>query len=160
MLLLVLSFSFVLGASAEEKIDGKCSITINPSIHTGDNDKRAKATGKCGKLVTGYYAGGNFHVTGGHDGTVVDGEKYNVLVMPGFYTYEVTVHAIRQNQSLVAPAVSSVGTSDKKVTGTTEPKVKVVVKSGKTTLGTSTADKNGKYTVSLKKSLKVGLSSL
>ena len=64
--------------------------------------------------------------------------------MPGFYTYVVTVHAIRQNQSLVASTVSSVETSDKKVTGTTEPtepKVKVVVKSEKTTLGTSTADK-------------------
>lgn len=152
-----LSFSLVQSASAVEKmVDGKCTITIDQSKHTGDNNRFAEATGKCKKRVVGYYSGNQYHVMGGHDGTVVDGEKYNVTIMPGFYTYEVTVHAIRQNHSLVAPAVSSVGTSDKKVTGKTEPKVKVVVKSGKTTLGTSTADKNGKYTVSLKKSLKVG----
>lgn len=144
------------GASAEEKIDGKCTITIDESKHTGDNNKFAEATGKCNKRVVGYYAGNQYHVMGGHDGTVVDGEKYNVTIMPGFYTYEVTVHASSQVKSLVAPKVTSVGSMDKKVTGTTEPKVQVAVKSGKTTLGKTTSDKNGKYTVSLKKAQKAG----
>lgn len=149
-----LSFSLTHGASAEENIAGKCSITIDKTKHTMEH--RAIATGACAKRVTGFYGAGHYTVFGGHDADVVDGEKYLVSIPPAFGYYEVTVHTVGSVSSLKAPVVSSVGVSDKTLTGTTEPNVKVTAKAGKTTLGSTTADKNGKYTIKLKKTQKVG----
>lgn len=151
-----LSFSLLQQASfAKEKVDGKCSITIDKSKHTSINNS-AKATGKCGNLVKGFYGSGNYIVTGGYDGIVVNNEKYNVTIMPGFYTYEVTVHTVANTIGLKTPTVSSVSSLDKKVTGSTVPNAKVTVKAGKNILGSAKADKNGKFNVKLKKSQKVG----
>lgn len=149
-----LSFSSIHGVSAQDNVVGKCSITIDKTKHT--SEKPAKASGACGKVAEGYYGAGLYHVDGYHTGIVVDGQKYLTTIMPGFYTYEVTVHTVGQVQSLKVPTVSLVGASDKKVTGVTESKVKVTVKSGKTTLGTATSDKNGRYSVTLKKTQKAG----
>ncbi|PAE25776.1 Ig-like domain-containing protein [Bacillus sp. 7894-2] len=55
-----------------------------------------------------------------------------------------------------APAVSAVKDSDKKVTGKAEAGSKVTVKKGSTTLGTATAAKDGKFTVTMKSAQKAG----
>ncbi|USK62329.1 Ig-like domain-containing protein [Peribacillus asahii] len=150
-----LSFSLLQGVSAAEKIAGKCSLTIVPTKHK-TIETSAKATGICEKRVKGWYANGEYTVTGGYDGSVVDGEKYLVSVPPAWGKYEVTVHTVSQIQTLKAPTVHSVNTTDKKVTGTTEPNVKVTVKAGKAALGSAKSNKNGNYSVTLKKAQKVG----
>lgn len=142
-------------ATAAEKIDGKCSVTINPTKNTSI-EKAALGTGKCSKVVRGTYEGGNYLIDGTHSGTATDGEKFTVTIMPGFYTYEVTVNTLGVTKSLNAPSVSSIASTDSKISGTTEPKLKVTVKAGSTTLGSATSDKNGKYSIKLKKKQKAG----
>lgn len=150
-----LGFSLVNGVSAADKIDGKCTLTIDKTKNTSMNTA-AKATGKCSKSEFGYYAGGNYIVDGALTGTVVNGQRYFTTIMPGFYTYEVTVHTVSKTIGLKAPTVSSISSSDKKVTGTTVPNAKVSVKTGKTILGSTKSDKNGKFNVKLKRSQKAG----
>ncbi|MEH7304911.1 Ig-like domain-containing protein [Neobacillus drentensis] len=49
-----------------------------------------------------------------------------------------------------APTVKEVGDNDKKITGKAEADSKVIVKAGKTTLGSGTADKNGNFSILIK----------
>ncbi|MBV7508767.1 S8 family serine peptidase [Bacillus sp. sid0103] len=49
-----------------------------------------------------------------------------------------------------APTVKEVGDNDKKITGKAEADSKVIVKAGKTTLGSGTADKNGNFSIPIK----------
>ncbi len=55
-----------------------------------------------------------------------------------------------------APKADPVKDYDKKITGKAEAGSKVAVKKGSSTLGTATADKSGKFTVSLKSAQKAG----
>ncbi|MGE6257187.1 Ig-like domain-containing protein [Heyndrickxia sporothermodurans] len=55
-----------------------------------------------------------------------------------------------------APKVNEIKDYDKKITGTSEGNAVIKVKAGKTMLGTGKADKNGKFTISLKKAQKAG----
>ncbi|ALC89232.1 hypothetical protein AM500_05120 [Bacillus sp. FJAT-18017] len=55
-----------------------------------------------------------------------------------------------------APSVNEVKDKDIKVTGKTEAYAKVTVKSGSTVIAQGTADKNGNYSLALKKSQKAG----
>lgn len=137
-------------AKGQEKIDGKCSITIDANKNTIKN--RAKATGKCSRVVTGFYGAGNYSIFGIIDADVKDGDKYYITVMPGFYRYELTIHTIDSAaKPLKTPSVSTVHTKSTKITGSTTAGAKVTVKAGSKTLGSATASSKGNYSVTIKK---------
>ncbi|MBB2482251.1 hypothetical protein H5P36_18920 [Bacillus sp. APMAM] len=63
---------------------------------------------------------------------------------------KVTEWMVVDKTSPAAPSVNTVSDRDKKVTGKTEAGAKVIIKVGKKSLGSKTADKKGNFSVSIK----------
>lgn len=76
---------------------------------------------------------------------IVDGKQYQTTPV------KTTVKDVTAPKTLT---VSKVSSSSKSVSGKTEAKAKVQVKAGSKVLGKTTADKNGKYKVTIKKQKK------